>query len=137
MNWLLEKYVDYKIWRMKKADKLYESKIVKLFNDCVLANHEKLNHIQLCAGTLPKYYIDKPFTCRDCGSKEVWTAVKQKHYFEENKGKHLGALAIRCKPCRKIKHQAKIELQKHMEEKSNKKRHPNELFFRDKDEFRK
>lgn len=48
----------------------------------------------------PTYYVDKPFTCVDCGKEEVWTAEQQKWYYEQAKGS-LYATAVRCRPCRK------------------------------------
>jgi Probable zinc-ribbon domain len=29
-------------------------------------------------GELPQYYLDREFTCRDCGEEHVWTAKQQK-----------------------------------------------------------
>ena len=52
----------------------------------------------------PLYYVDRPFTCRDCGVDEVWTAEQQKWYYEVAKGSIYGQ-AIRCRECRK-KHNA-------------------------------
>lgn len=46
------------------------------------------------------YYWDKPFTCRDCGVAEVWTARQQKWWYEQAKGGIL-TTAIRCRACRK------------------------------------
>ena len=31
---------------------------------------------------LKAYYVDEPFTCKDCGSSEVWTAKQQQWWFE-------------------------------------------------------
>ena len=135
-DYLTQKYIDYKIKRLKKDSKLYEISLLKK-DGLVLANQSKLQHIQLCVGTLPKYYVDKPFKCKDCGSKEIWKAVKQKHYFEEMKGKHLDAVAIRCKHCRNVEKQ-RIKMQKqHMRQMSEVKPHPNELFFKHLDKFKK
>ncbi len=33
------------------------------------------------------FYVDKPFTCRDCGKKEVWTA-QQQWYYPDTKETH-------------------------------------------------
>ena len=62
------------------------------------ADHSRLTHINTY-GALPNYYIDKPFTCRDCGKEEIWRAADQKWYYEEAKG-HIDARAIRCHACR-------------------------------------
>ena len=43
----------------------------------VPADHAQLQHINTY-GTLPNFYVDKPFVCRDCGAVEVWTAKQQK-----------------------------------------------------------
>ncbi len=64
----------------------------------VKADHSKLDHINTY-GSLPDYYIEKPFTCRDCGAEEIWRAVDQKWYYEEAKG-HIDARAVRCHACR-------------------------------------
>lgn len=47
----------------------------------------------------PLFYVDQPFTCRDCGRKEVWTATQQKWYYEVAKGSLYGR-AVRCRACR-------------------------------------
>lgn len=64
----------------------------------VLADHKKLKHINTY-GELPMYYVDCPFHCRICGREEIWTASKQKWYYEEAKG-HIWSVAIKCKACR-------------------------------------
>lgn len=46
------------------------------------------------------YYRDEPFTCRDCGRNEVWTAWQQKWWFEVAKG-GIFTQASRCRPCRR------------------------------------
>ena len=107
---LTQKYINQKIKWLRKNEKLFNSNI-KLKDGYAIANHKKLDHIFLCVGGLPEYYTDKPFTCRDCGSNNVWTAAKQKHYFEEFKGKHLEALAIRCRKCREVKNLKKKQQQ--------------------------
>jgi hypothetical protein len=135
INFLIKKYCDYKIKRLNKDTHLYVFKLLKK-DGVVLANQKKLSHIWLCVGELPKYYFDKPFKCKDCGSDEVWKAYKQKDYFEERKGKHLSAIAIRCKPCRnKIKQGVKSQHQ-HMQEMAARPLHPNELFFKDIEKFK-
>jgi predicted RNA-binding Zn-ribbon protein involved in translation (DUF1610 family) len=64
----------------------------------VAADPSKLSHINTY-GTLPTYYIDKPFVCRDCGKEEIWRAADQKWYYEEARG-HIDATAVRCHACR-------------------------------------
>lgn len=67
----------------------------------VAADHRKLSHINTY-GTLPDFYLDRPFTCRKCGKREIWKAKDQKWYFEEAKG-HIDAIAVECHACRKSK----------------------------------
>lgn len=55
-------------------------------------------------GPAPEYYVDKPFTCVDCGAEQVWTAAQQKWYYEVAKGP-LYATAIRCRTCRQKRRQ--------------------------------
>jgi hypothetical protein len=55
---------------------------------------------------LPLYYLDRAFTCRDCGSPEVWTAKQQKWWYEVAGG-NINSQAVRCRPCRKIE-QARV-----------------------------
>ena len=50
------------------------------------------------------FYEDTPFTCRDCGKQEVWTAEQQKWWFEVAKGS-IYSSAIRCRSCRKAQRQ--------------------------------
>lgn len=64
----------------------------------VKADHSKLAHINTY-GSLSEYYIDLPFTCRDCGKEEIWRSEDQKWYYEEAKG-HIDATAVRCRECR-------------------------------------
>ena len=56
----------------------------------------------------PKWYVDKPFVCLDCGSEEVWTAEQQKWYYEVAKGT-LYATAKCCRECRNRLRDAKVE----------------------------
>jgi len=65
------------------------------------ADQSKLDHINTY-GWLPKFYIDKPFRCRDCGKEEIWKAADQKWYYEEVKA-HMHATAVRCHDCRKAR----------------------------------
>jgi len=45
------------------------------------------------------YYVDMPFTCKDCGKAEVWTAIQQQWWYEVAKG-DVWTRACRCRPCR-------------------------------------
>ena len=69
------------------------------------ADHSKLSHINTY-GSLPDFYLDRPFTCRKCGKAEIWKARDQKWYYEEAKG-HIDARAVECHDCRTAKNQAR------------------------------
>ena len=80
----------------------------------VLADAKALEHNNTY-GILPKYYFDKPFTCVDCNSGEVWTAKQQKWWYEIAKG-NIYSTAIRCRLCRKTKQAVKAEARRvHLE----------------------
>jgi hypothetical protein len=64
----------------------------------IAADPSQLQHINTY-GFLPEYYIDRPFTCRQCGKREIWRAADQKWYYEEAKG-HIDARAVECHACR-------------------------------------
>ena len=51
-------------------------------------------------GPRPRFYVDQPFACIDCGKEEVWTAADQKWWYEEAKGK-IATRANRCLACRR------------------------------------
>lgn len=53
-------------------------------------------------GMLPAFYVDKVFTCRDCGEEQVWTAKQQKWWYEERLGP-IDSTAVRCLPCRRAR----------------------------------
>jgi predicted RNA-binding Zn-ribbon protein involved in translation (DUF1610 family) len=78
---------------------------------------------------LPLFYVDKEFTCKDCGSKEIWTARQQKWWYEIAKG-NFESTAVKCRSCRNKIKSAKDTQKKHMEEMANKIPHPNESFFK-------
>ena len=67
----------------------------------VAADHSKLSHINTY-GTLPDFYLDRPFICRKCGKTEIWKAKDQKWYYEEANG-HIDATAVECHDCRMTK----------------------------------
>lgn len=67
----------------------------------IMANVEELQHNPRAAYTLmPLFYVDMPFTCKDCGSSELWTAKQQKWWYEIAKGS-IDSIAVRCRTCRK------------------------------------
>lgn len=67
----------------------------------VRADRSKLGHINTY-GSLPEFYIDRPFICRNCGRREIWKASDQKWYYEDAKG-HIDAVAVECHDCRMSK----------------------------------
>lgn len=117
--------------RLKKAEK--NSRVVDVYNppipkDAVKADANALAHNSYFVER-PLFYIDRPFTCKDCGSNELWTAKQQKWWYEIAKG-NLESIAIRCRSCRnKIKREKRAQ-KAHMEEVANRKPHPNEAFFK-------
>lgn len=46
------------------------------------------------------YYLDIPFTCASCGSEQVWTASRQKWWYEVAKGSIYSG-AKHCRTCRR------------------------------------
>ena len=126
-----QRRLEIKEKRRKKAAKLnidisIETKPLPM--GAVEADHNELIHNNTYS-SFPFVYIDKIFTCRDCGSDELWTAKQQKWWYEVAKG-HIDSTAVRCRKCRdKIKAE-KDEQKKHMEEMANKKPHPNQAFFK-------
>ncbi len=64
------------------------------------ANREILARYNNTYGELPKHYLDRDFTCRDCGEQHVWTAKQQKWWYEVVHG-HIDSRAVRCLPCRR------------------------------------
>jgi len=69
----------------------------------VKADQQALAHNNTYDG-LPVFYVDRVFSCRDCGKEEIWTAEQQKWWYEVAKG-NLNATAVRCRKCRTIKKQ--------------------------------
>lgn len=66
-------------------------------------------------GLLPLYYVDLAFTCRDCGSEELWTAKAQKWWYEVAKG-NINSTAVRCRPCRRREQARRAEARRvHLE----------------------
>ena len=117
--------------RRKRAEKLAIDTIKKplSFPDGhVMANWDELKHNNTY-GPLPNFYVDRAFTCEDCGSEELWTAKQQKWWYEVAKG-NINTTAIRCLPCRKRIAADKEAQKRHMAEIALKKPHPNEAFFK-------
>lgn len=57
----------------------------------------------------PFHYEDLPFTCKDCGKQEIWTARQQKWWYEEIGGS-IERTAARCAPCRAKERARKAEV---------------------------
>ena len=77
----------------------------------------------------PDYYYDEEYKCRGCGKYEVWTAEKQKNWYEELE-KNINSIAVHCQVCRAHIQAIKEEQKRHMEGMKNKPKHPNEKFFK-------
>jgi hypothetical protein len=65
-----------------------------------LADQDVLARYNNTYGPLPAFYVDRAFTCRDCGIEEVWTAKQQKWWYEVAHG-HIDSTAVRCRACRR------------------------------------
>ncbi len=74
---------------------------IELPPGAVLANWEALEHNYATFPHIayPRFYADRPFTCRECGSEEIWKATQQKWWYETAKGP-IDSIAIRCRSCR-------------------------------------
>ena len=47
----------------------------------------------------PAFYEDLEFTCKDCGTDQVWSAEDQASYYESS-GAPYYSTAVRCRSCR-------------------------------------
>jgi Probable zinc-ribbon domain len=65
--------------------------------------------------TYPLYYQDRSFTCRDCGSHELWLATQQKWWYEVAKGR-IDTIAIRCRYCRRKERERILRARKAQQE---------------------
>jgi hypothetical protein len=54
------------------------------------------------------FYVDRPFSCKDCAKCEVWTATQQKWWYETAKG-DVWTVAVRCRLCRRRERERKAE----------------------------
>ncbi|ESS68914.1 putative zinc-binding protein [Methyloglobulus morosus KoM1] len=45
------------------------------------------------------FYADLPFTCKQCGTPQIWTAQQQHWWYELAKG-DVWTIAVLCRPCR-------------------------------------
>ncbi|WP_343224876.1 zinc-ribbon domain containing protein [Luteolibacter luteus] len=62
-----------------------------------------------------------PFTCKDCGKQEVWTAGQQK-WWHEQMGGDVETTAVRCRNCRAKERARKAEVNRVREEGLERKR---------------
>ena len=82
---------------------------------CEPADRIVLGQYNNTYGVLPRFYEPRPFTCRDCGAEEVWTAKQQKWWYEVAKG-NIYSQAVRCRPCRRIEQARVAEVRRIAEE---------------------
>ena len=68
----------------------------------VPADRELLARHNNTYGLLPEFYLDRAFTCRDCGAEEVWTARQQQWWYEVVHGA-IDSRAVRCLACRRAR----------------------------------
>ena len=66
---------------------------------CEPADQFVLQQYNNTYGVLPRCYVAHPFTCRDCGAEELWTAKQQKWWYEVALG-NINSTAVRCRACR-------------------------------------
>ena len=126
-----QRRLEIKEKRRKKAMILADidtTNILNMPSGAIKADHSNLGHNNTY-GLLPKFYVDKSYSCRDCGSSEIWTAKQQRWWYEAAKG-HINSTAVRCRRCRNIIKEQKLEQKKHMEEMAQRVPHPNEAFFK-------
>ena len=69
----------------------------------------------------PRFYEDIPFTCKDCGRQEIWTAGRQK-WWHEQMGGDVETTAVRCRNCRAKERARKAEVNRVREEGLERKR---------------
>jgi hypothetical protein len=61
------------------------------------------------------FYGDQPFSCKECGKEEIWTATQQKWWYEIAKGE-VWSGAIHCRACRRRERERKAEARRvHLE----------------------
>lgn len=90
-----EKRENRRLKRLAEEGRLVNG--VELPHGAIIADHSK--QMPNDYFMKPEYYMDVEFTCKDCGSKEVWTAEQQKWYYEVAQGS-LYQGAVRCRGCR-------------------------------------
>lgn len=73
----------------------------------------------------PRFYEDRPFTCKDCGKQELWSAHQQKWWYEQMGG-NVETTAVRCRECRAKERARKEEANRIREEGLERKRQEQE-----------
>ena len=63
-----------------------EAEPARIPRGAIAADQAKLLHDNTY-GPRPIFYVDRPFTCIECGTQEVWSAKDQKWWYEEAQGK--------------------------------------------------
>ena len=96
----------------------------------VRSNPSELAHNNTYS-SLPLFYVDRSYICRDCGAHDVWKAKQQKWWYEVAKG-HIDSRAVQCLLCRKMDQAKREDQKRHMKIMAEKKPHPNEQFFQKK-----
>ncbi|HIQ15089.1 MAG TPA: hypothetical protein EYH38_05895 [Leucothrix sp.] len=128
-----QRRLEIKEKRRKKA-KIYAeidtTDISNMPSGAIKSNYNNLDHNNIY-DLLPKFYVDKSYSCKDCGSNEIWTAKQQRWWYETAKG-HINSTAVRCRRCRNIIKEQKQEQKKHMKKMAQRVPHPNEAFFKKK-----
>jgi hypothetical protein len=119
-----------KFGRIKRAKRDQLESRLRYISDSVAAGAVPVNASLLRPNgsySLPEFltlgiYLDKSFTCADCGAEQVWTATQQKWWYEVAKG-DLFATARRCRPCRRRERERQAEARRvHLEGVAKKKR---------------
>lgn len=114
-----QRRLEIKANRLKQAKKQQQKLIAipaPLPKGAIPANPQALAHNNTY-DALPTYYLDRPFTCRDCGVAEVWTAEQQRWWYEIAKG-NINARAVRCSACRYKRRELKRLQREHMDKMS-------------------
>ena len=65
----------------------------------VPADQEILRRNNSIYGPVPRFYVDIVVNCRDCGVEEVWTAERQRWWYEVAHG-GIHTRAVLCRACR-------------------------------------
>lgn len=64
---------------------------------------------------LPRFYVDRVVVCRRCKKEEVWTAERQKWWYEVAKG-NIFSQAVLCRECRPAARNSKAQARRvHLE----------------------